>query len=103
MPVAFLLTEILELLQISQSFEPLVISLEESNIEGKHTLILTSDALKDNIEFDSLMADGIDRVILGLSRQLRAELVRDRNMGTMKIDIEIIDAINIDTDEDEQA
>ena len=90
MPVAFLLTEILELLQITLSCDALIISLENCDAECKATLVLRSDALKENVEFDSLMADGIDRVIMGLSRQLRAELIRDQKAGTMKIDIPVI-------------
>jgi len=91
MPVAFLLTEIMELLQISRTCDELKISLEDCDNDEKCTLVLTSNALKENVEFDTLMADGIDRVIMGLSRQLRSELIRDQANGTMKIDITAMD------------
>ncbi|WP_164118040.1 sensor histidine kinase [Sphingorhabdus sp. Alg239-R122] len=90
MPVAFLLTEILELLQISRSCQEIHIGLGAADDNGKATLTITSRALKQNPEFDALMADGIDRVIMGLSRQLRSELVRDEEAGTMEIDIPVM-------------
>ncbi len=89
MPVAFLLTEILELLQISRSCQDLSISIQTCDAKGKSKLVIQSAALMENVEFDMLMADGIDRVVTGLSRQLRSQLIRDRENGTMQIDIEV--------------
>ncbi len=90
MPVAFLLTEILELLQISGNCTDIRINLENPREDGRAALVMTSSALGENPEFDALMADGIDRVIMGLSRQLRSELIRDEGAGTMRIDIPVM-------------
>ena len=90
MPIAFLLTEILELLQLSGQCQNMAISVGTCGDDDKSGLILKSDALKHNPQFDALMADGIDRVVLGLSRQLRSKLIRDEQQGTLCIDISVI-------------
>jgi len=83
MPVAFLITEIMELIQLSRPDAPVRLATEpvmEGAIAADRVLLsIASPALGDNPAIDAMLAEGIDRVMTGLARQLRAPLTRDRD------------------------
>lgn len=77
-PIAFLLTEILELIHLTRPDAPIRISaVRKSDDPAKIVLRVASPALGPNPELEEMLADGIDRVMTGLARQLRAPLERD--------------------------
>lgn len=77
-PIAFLLTEILELIHLTRPEAPIRISaVRKSDEPAKIVLRIASPALGPNPELEAMLADGIDRVMTGLARQLRAPLDRD--------------------------
>lgn len=77
-PIAFLLTEILELIHLTRPDAPIRISaVRKSDDTAKIVLRVASPALGPNPALEAMLADGIDRVMTGLARQLRAPLERD--------------------------
>jgi two-component sensor histidine kinase len=77
-PIAFLLTEILELIHLTRPAAPIRISaVRKSDDPAKIVLRVASPALGPNAALEAMLADGIDRVMTGLARQLRAPLERD--------------------------
>ena len=77
-PIAFLLTEILELIHLTRPEAPVRISAKRlAEDQSKITLRVASPALGPNPLLEAMLADGIDRVMTGLARQLRAPLERD--------------------------
>ena len=77
-PIAFLLTEVLELIHLTRPDAPIRISaVRKSDEPGKIVLRVASPALGPNPALEEMLADGIDRVMTGLARQLRAPLERD--------------------------
>lgn len=77
-PIAFLLTEILELIHLTRPEAPIRISATRlADAPGRITLRIASPALGPNPTLEAMLADGIDRVMTGLARQLRAPLERD--------------------------
>ena len=77
-PIAFLLTEILELIHLTRPDAPIRISaVRKSDEPAKIVLRIASPALGPNPQLEAMLADGIDRVMTGLARQLRAPLDRD--------------------------
>lgn len=77
-PIAFLLTEILELIHLTRPDAPVRISAQRlADDPAKVTLRIASPALGPNEALEAMLTDGIDRVMTGLARQLRAPLERD--------------------------
>ena len=77
-PIAFLLTEILELIHLTRPDAPIRISaVRKSDDPAKIVLRVASPALGPNPALEEMLGDGIDRVMTGLARQLRAPLERD--------------------------
>lgn len=88
MPVAFIVTELVELaIRVDANA---VISLALRRVESgaevaKAMLSVQSLALRASPELDVLSREGFERVLRGLSRQLRSELVWDGEVGRYAI------------------
>jgi two-component sensor histidine kinase len=77
-PIAFLLTEVLELIHLTRPLAPVRISASPvADDPAKVMLRVASPALGPNDMLEAMLSDGIDRVMTGLARQLRAPLDRD--------------------------
>lgn len=89
-PIAFLLTEILELVHLTQPESPIRISAKRlADDPGKVLLRIASPALGPNPQLEAMLADGIDRVMTGLARQLRAPLARDTAFESIAIAVPV--------------
>lgn len=87
-PVAFLLTEILDLVQQVDPTADVIIDTKPLDDQpDKVLLTVQSKPLGDNPQMDALLADGIDRVLEGLARQLRTPFNRDRKLETVCVEI----------------
>ena len=88
-PVAFLVTEIIELLMECGPTAPVSISLvEESELRAK--LVIGSAALDKATCQEHPHRDRFDRITAGLARQLRAGLQRDKAAGTIAISLAVM-------------
>lgn len=89
-PVAFILTELIELSLLTDPKAPIAVALVAvSNARAK--LGVASAALIDTPELRDRMESRFARVLEGLSRQLRAPLERDTTSGKFDIEISIVD------------
>lgn len=87
-PIAFLLTEVLDLVTTTRPGTAIrIIAKPTDEDPDKILLILESEGLKDNAELERRLAEGIDRVLIGLARQLRTPFERDLEGGRMCITI----------------
>ncbi|MEO1044172.1 MAG: sensor histidine kinase [Pseudomonadota bacterium] len=91
MPVTFLLTEILELIQNSGAPGPITISVTPDDRAGFARLAITSPALGDNAGMDAILDGGVAKILQGLSRQLRSTLDQDREDGRFSLAIRLFD------------
>jgi two-component sensor histidine kinase len=74
-PIAFLITELVELAILSGQSSPLLVALRRDEAsEAMAELSIASDALKPGEEVEHLLNERFGRVLTGLSRQLRAPL-----------------------------
>ncbi|WP_028055653.1 sensor histidine kinase [Sphingobium bisphenolivorans] len=90
-PVAFLLTELVELAMISDPRTAMRISVQlEQDREDRAVVHITSPALRGSPEMTSLLDERYGRVLTGLSRQLRAPLDFDAERGDYMITITVI-------------
>lgn len=89
-PVAFLLTEILDLIQQIDSCADVTIDTKPLDDKpGKMLLTIQSPPLGENAQLDQLLAEGIDRVLTGLARQLRTPFNRDRDLQTVCVEVPV--------------
>jgi two-component sensor histidine kinase len=87
-PVAFLLTEILDLVQqVDPDSDVLIDTKPLDDNPDKVLLTIKSRPLGDNPQIDALLEDGIDRVLAGLARQLRTPFNRDLELETVCVEI----------------
>ncbi|WP_157219288.1 sensor histidine kinase [Flavisphingomonas formosensis] len=94
-PVAFLITEIVELVMMLDPGGTIAIELRPAPDPGRAILSVTSAGLRDHDGPHHPNQDRIGRVLEGLARQLRAPLVKDGVIGQYAIEIAIIpDASN---------
>jgi two-component sensor histidine kinase len=84
-PIAFLITELVELAILSGADAPVLLALRRSGEEGMAELSVTSQSLRQGPEVDALLEQRFERVLTGLSRQLRAPLRRDPEEGSYAI------------------
>jgi two-component sensor histidine kinase len=88
-PVAFLLTELIELSILTDPRA--AISVQLVSIEADRArLSVTSAALAETPGLAARMENRFSRVLEGLSRQLRSPLDRDRPIGRFSLDIAIV-------------
>jgi two-component system, sensor histidine kinase PdtaS len=85
--VAFLITEIVEFAMFCGA-RSVTISL---NGNGNARLTIESDSLRGEVPCDQKLFERFDRIITGLSRQLRSVLDRDMEGGRYSLDIAVID------------
>lgn len=90
-PIAFLITELTELVMLSDQPGPIYIAFKRDSDDPDNLAILTvqSAALTDTPRVESLLDERFGRVLTGLVRQLRTELVRDRAAGGFCVSIRI--------------
>lgn len=90
-PVAFLLTELVELAMRSAPTSSMRISARAVDMPGRACLTLTSSGLRASEDLDVQLHDRYSRVLTGLSRQLRAPLEHDGVTGEYRIIITTLD------------
>jgi hypothetical protein len=88
-PVAFMLTELIELALLTDPRAAILIELVQTK-PGLARLSVSSTALIETPDLISRMENRFDRVLEGLSRQLRSPLDRDRENGKFSIEIAVI-------------
>jgi two-component system, sensor histidine kinase PdtaS len=88
--VAFLITELVEYAMLSGG-TAVTISLDGTDSPGVATLTVESDSLREDVRADAQLAERFDRIVTGLSRQLRSALDRDGAEGRYSLPIAIVD------------
>ncbi|CAN5229708.1 sensor histidine kinase [soil metagenome] len=87
-PIAFLITELVELAILGGAEQPVLLALRRiEEEEGMADLSVTSRSLLPGAEIDLLLEQRFERVLTGLSRQLRAPLRRDVDEGAYTIKV----------------
>lgn len=90
-PVAFLLTELVELAMMADPQGTMRISVrQEEGQEDRARLTVASSGLRASEKTEALLAERYGRVLTGLSRQLRAPLDHDAVDGNYSISISFI-------------
>jgi two-component system, sensor histidine kinase PdtaS len=90
-PVAFLLTELVELAMLSNPRTGMHISVQlEPGRDDRAILHISSPALRASDAMSALIEERYGRVLTGLSRQLRAPLEHDATAGDYAIAITVI-------------
>lgn len=87
--VAFLITEIVEFAMLCDA-RPVTITLTDKEPRLAR-LAIQSDSLKADVPCDEALADRFERIITGLSRQLRSTPDRDKDAGRFALDIAVVD------------
>lgn len=90
-PVAFLITEVVELMMHCNPNGSILISLEAGNAPSRAILRIETQGLSDGAMDHYPGVHRFDRIITGLARQLRATLVQDRQAGEFEIPITVLD------------
>jgi two-component sensor histidine kinase len=88
--VAFLVTEIAEYAMLSGAGS-VAIALEDGESASTATLIVESDSLKSDAPSDPPLADRFQRIVTGLSRQLRSTISRDEAEGRYTLSIAVVE------------
>jgi two-component sensor histidine kinase len=88
--VAFLVTEIAEYAMLCGA-ESVAITLEDGDSPGTATLTIDSDSLKPETCCDPALTDRFQRIVTGLSRQLRSALSRDETEGRYALAIAVVE------------
>jgi two-component sensor histidine kinase len=90
-PVAFLVTELVELAMLSDPRASMRISVRQEPDDPRRALLsVTSRALRETAIDGAHLHDRFDRVLTGLSRQLRAPLDHDGATGDYSIGISVV-------------
>ncbi|MFZ2998416.1 sensor histidine kinase [Sphingobium sp.] len=90
-PIAFLLTELVELAMMLAPQSAMRISVQlQSDREDRAILSVVSAGLRASPDMTSLLEERYGRVLTGLSRQLRAPLDHDGDVGSYSIAITVI-------------
>ena len=87
--VAFLITELVEFAMFCGA--PAVAITVEGKQNGAARLSVEADNLKDGAACDERLFERFDRVVTGLSRQLRSTMEKDPAQGRFALDIAVID------------
>nr|WP_295371226.1 sensor histidine kinase [uncultured Sphingosinicella sp.] len=87
--VAFLVTEVVEFAMFC-SAKTVAIALEGVDLATAR-LTIESEALRGEVRCDERLAERFDRIVTGLSRQLRSSLDRDSETGRYGINIAVVD------------
>jgi two-component system, sensor histidine kinase PdtaS len=88
--VAFLITELVEYAMLCGA-GAVAISLRGTGGGGTATLVVESESLRDDVPCEEMLADRFERIVTGLSRQLRSTIHRDGDAGRYEIEIAVVD------------
>jgi two-component sensor histidine kinase len=88
--VAFLVTEIAEYAMFCGA-PSVAISLTGNGAAGTASLAVESDSLRGGADCDPALTDRFERIVTGLSRQLRSTLARDTDAGRYSLSIAVVD------------
>ncbi|QHL89607.1 histidine kinase [Sphingomonas changnyeongensis] len=92
-PLAFLLTELIELAMTIDPAASIDIEIAALDTPGRARLTLVSPALVDGELIAQLLAERYGRVLEGLSRQLRTPLQRDGETGRFAVDFALLQPV----------
>lgn len=93
-PVAFLCTEIIELVMDCDPAGQIALALVPAG-PGRMTLSIEAAGLSGQACSDHPSRERFERIILGLSRQLRAPLLHDQEAGRYSIDVSVLEKSDI--------
>jgi two-component sensor histidine kinase len=88
--VAFLVTEIAEYAMLCGSAS-VAIALDDGAAPGTATLIIESESLRRDTPCEEPIADRFQRIVTGLSRQLRSTISRDEAQGRYSLAIAVVE------------
>ena len=88
--VAFLITEIVEFAMFCGASH-VSISLRQGSGPNLAALVVASESLRGDIPCDDMLSDRFERIVTGLSRQLRSNVERDRERGRYAIEVAVLD------------
>jgi two-component sensor histidine kinase len=88
--VAFLITEIAEFAMLCGA-SGVTISLADDGRRGIAVMTVESDSLREGVPCSHDLADRFERIVTGLSRQLRTSVARDRDEGRYGLDIAVVE------------
>ncbi|QAY77368.1 sensor histidine kinase [Sphingosinicella sp. BN140058] len=89
--VAFLVTEVVEFAMFHGAGAVQVSLTGEGATASTAQLILESDTLRGQVETDERVADRFERIVTGLSRQLRSNIDRNTDIGRYALAIAVVD------------
>jgi two-component sensor histidine kinase len=87
--VAFLVTEMVEYAMFCGA-PTVTITLADSDGPGRATLSVESESLRGGTACDESLTDRFERIVTGLSRQLRTQVTRDAEAGRYALDIAVV-------------
>ena len=87
--VAFLITEMAEFAMLCGA-SAVTISLTDDGRRGVAFMSVESESLKDGVACAPDLSDRFERIVTGLSRQLRTNVARDRGEGRYGLDIAVV-------------
>lgn len=88
--VAFLITEIIEFAMLCGA-RPVTITLGgDSERTATAQLTIESESLMKDVECEEQLSERFERIVTGLSRQLRSKIERDEEAGRYAIDIAVV-------------
>ena len=88
--VAFLITEIVEFAMLCGAAS-VSLSLTGEGRKGTATLTMESESLRADVPCSQELSDRFERIVTGLSRQLRNTIERDREGGRYSLDIAVVE------------
>jgi len=90
-PVAFLITEVVELLMLTSAKGSILISLKRSDQPQRARLRIESVGRFEPLDPEDPRFSRFDRVVTGIARQFRAPLARDLQLVQFEVDIAILE------------
>ncbi|HEY7810306.1 MAG TPA: histidine kinase dimerization/phosphoacceptor domain -containing protein [Allosphingosinicella sp.] len=87
--VAFLITELVEFAMFCGA-QNVTISLTDGETDGTAGLVIESESLRADIPCDENLSDRFERIVTGLSRQLRSAITRDQDSGRYALAIAVV-------------
>jgi two-component sensor histidine kinase len=88
--VAFLITEIAEFAMLCGA-SSVAISLAGKGQAGTASMVIESESLKSGVACEPALTDRFERIVTGLSRQLRTAIDRDPDAGRYRLDIAVVE------------
>jgi two-component sensor histidine kinase len=88
--IAFLVTEIAEFAMLCGA-SSVAISLTDDGRYGSAAMIIESESLRADVACPQDLSDRFERIVIGLSRQLRTAIGRDPDAGRYSLDIAVLE------------